>query len=97
MFQSRVKFTEPTEAQASSDEPAGGAAVLGRGAPAGRVVHDARGTAIWDWGGSMGGIGATTATGVLRMLDDPMLEMEGERALEGEWAGDPYNRGLGPR
>jgi hypothetical protein len=28
----------------------------------------------------------------LRMLDNPMLVLEGEYELGGEWAGDPYNR-----
>lgn len=56
----------------------------------GRVVHDNRGNAIWNWAIDTD---VTTPTGLLRALSP-----SGELSLEGEsdpslgWQGDPYNR-----
>jgi hypothetical protein len=58
----------------------------------GKVVHDLRGNAIWDWAVASGVLAGTKAAELLRMLDNPMLSIEGECELVGEWAGDPYNR-----
>ena len=59
----------------------------------GRVVHDPKGNAVWDW---------AIATGVLNKasIDDLLNTLTGATYLsfaegqpaEGEWAGDPYNR-----
>lgn len=61
----------------------------------GRVVHDPKGNAKWDW---------AIATGVLAnaSIDDLLNTLTGANYLsfqegqltEGEWAGDPYNRPL---
>ena len=62
-------------------------------AAVGRVVHDSRGNAIWNWAIDTD---VTTNTGLLRALapaNGPLL-LEGELAPEPgtHWAGDPYNR-----
>ena len=62
------------------------------GESAGRVVHDHRGNAIWDWAIETGVFAKATADELLRTLADPApfaLEIETER---GGWSGDPYNR-----
>ncbi len=58
----------------------------------GRVVHDSRGNARWDWAVATGVLAGKKATELLRMLDDPTLALEGEAEVIGEWSGDPYNR-----
>lgn len=58
----------------------------------GKVVHDSRGNAMWDWAVATGVLAGTKAAELLRMLDNPTLALEGECELVGEWAGDPYNR-----
>jgi hypothetical protein len=59
----------------------------------GKVVHDSRGNAIWQWGVATGVFARIKATELLNMLEDPTLSLEGEAPLTaGEWAGDPYNR-----
>jgi hypothetical protein len=96
MSESRAKFRDSSETQTSGEEPSSGPAHL-RQRPAGKVKHDARGTAIWDWGATTGVLSKTTSTGVLRMLDEPTLEIDGSPGPSAEWAGDPYNRGHAPR
>jgi hypothetical protein len=59
----------------------------------GRVVHDSRGNAVWDWAVATGVLASTKALDLLQMLDNPSLAIEGECELAHEWAGDPYNRG----
>jgi hypothetical protein len=61
-------------------------------AAGGKVIHDSRGNAIWDWAVATGVIARSKSSESLRMLDNPMLVLEGEYELGGEWAGDPYNR-----
>jgi hypothetical protein len=58
---------------------------------AGRVVHDSRGNAVWNWAIDTD---VTTSTGLMRALTP-----SGQLSLEGEatpaatgWQGDPYNR-----
>jgi ornithine cyclodeaminase/alanine dehydrogenase-like protein (mu-crystallin family) len=58
----------------------------------GKVVHDLRGNAIWDWAVATGVLAGAKAAELLCMLDDPTLAIEGGGELAGEWAGDPYNR-----
>jgi hypothetical protein len=59
----------------------------------GKVVHDARGTAIWQWGVATGVFAAIKSTDLLNMLENPTLSLEGELSMgSDEWAGDPYNR-----
>ena len=58
----------------------------------GKIVHDLRGNAIWDWAVATGVLAGAKSAELLRMLDDPTLAIEGGGALGAEWAGDPYNR-----
>jgi hypothetical protein len=58
----------------------------------GKVIHDARGNAVWDWAVATGVLAGAKSAELLRMLDDPALALEGECALDHDWAGDPYNR-----
>lgn len=61
---------------------------------AGRVKHDSRGNAVWDWGVATGVFARIKPTDLLNMLENPTLALEGECAVSavGDWAGDPYNR-----
>jgi hypothetical protein len=61
--------------------------------PLGRVVHDSRGNAIWDWAIETTTLAQATVEELLNKLVDPMplaLENEVESAMR--WCGDPYNR-----
>ena len=59
----------------------------------GRVKHDSRGNAVWDWGVATGVFARIESADLLHMLENPTLALEGERAVPtGDWAGDPYNR-----
>ena len=64
----------------------------GERARGGKVVHDLRGNAIWDWAVATGVLAGAKSAELLRMLDDPTLAIEGGGELACEWAGDPYNR-----
>jgi len=90
MSQSTAKSLRSNEAQPFYEEASSVAPLRQR---PGRVVHDARGTATWDWSTATEVPGITTATGVQRLLEAPALEIERERDPAGDWAGDPYNRG----
>lgn len=64
------------------------------GAPSsGRVTHDERGTAVWDWAVATGVLARTKPAELLQLLDNPILEIEGSADAVTVWAGDPYNRG----
>lgn len=89
MSQSTAKSLDPSEAQPFFEEQSKGVAPL-RQRPGGKIVHDARGTAIWDYSDTIPGV--ITSTGVLRLLEAPTLEIEGEPDRSPDWAGDPYNR-----
>lgn len=57
--------------------------------PPGRVVHDARGNAVWNWNGT------DSTTHLLRKLDVPDLALADDGARPGAAAGDgsdPYNQ-----
>jgi len=57
-----------------------------------KVVHDARGTAVWDWAIETGVLAKRSASDLLTTLqkDAPSLECEQEPTQS--WSGDPYNR-----
>ena len=59
----------------------------------GRVVHDERGTAIWDWDVATAILEKTSTDELLRSLDEPgVLALEGDLEPANDWSGDPYNR-----
>lgn len=64
----------------------------GEKARGGKIVHDLRGNAIWDWAVATGVLAGAKSAELLRMLDDPTLAIDGGGELAGDWAGDPYNR-----
>lgn len=60
-------------------------------APGGRVVHDVRGNARWDWAVSTGVLAKKTVAELMNTLGVPALAIEGELDLAGPTC-DPYNR-----
>jgi hypothetical protein len=68
--------------------------------PAGRVVHDDRGNAVWDWVKETGRVCIESTSAMLKRLEIPGLKMEGEkdsdlRLEEDRDPGggyDPYNQ-----
>ena len=64
------------------------------GTQRGRVVHDPRGNAVWDWAVETGVLAKATTEQLLSTLGDPIsLSLEPEPAAKGgSWSGDPYNR-----
>jgi len=50
--------------------------------PAGRVVHDSRGNAVWDWLKETGRFCIESTSAMLKRLDVPDLKMEGEKETE---------------
>jgi hypothetical protein len=75
--------------------------------PSGRVRHDERGMAVWDWAVATGEFATLSATNVMRKLDPGNLAIEetqrSVKAMEPVGrdkggGGDPYNtRGAGQR
>ncbi|HEX6638326.1 MAG TPA: hypothetical protein VF033_11780 [Steroidobacteraceae bacterium] len=68
--------------------------------PVGRVRHDERGMAVWDWAAAAGDTAALSATNVMRTLDVSGLSIEQtQRSLKAmeptrdpAGGGDPYNQ-----
>jgi hypothetical protein len=59
----------------------------------GKVTHDSRGNAVYDWGVATGVFARIESAELLSMLENPTLALEGDCGLgAGDWAGDPYNR-----
>lgn len=64
--------------------------------PAGRIVHDERGNALWKWRGDTSSTDTTDASGVLKYIDPLDLAVEGQKSSEVPDTGggyDPYNQG----
>jgi len=89
---SNIKAGERSAAETGKEtRPAG---------PTGRVVHDDRGNAVWDWLKHTGRICIESTSRLLRKLESPDLKVEGEKdqelRLESDRdAGggyDPYNQ-----
>ena len=60
-------------------------------AAGGRVIHDGRGNARWDWAVSTGVLATKTVAELMNTLDVPSLAIDGELELAGP-TGDPYTR-----
>jgi hypothetical protein len=59
----------------------------------GRVTHDPRGTAVWDWAIATGVLAKATTEQLLNALGDAStLSLEPSLQQSGGWSGDPYNR-----
>jgi hypothetical protein len=59
----------------------------------GKVTHDARGNAVWDWDIATGVLARKSVAELLSSLDSPgMLSLDGEAEQVADWSGDPYNR-----
>jgi hypothetical protein len=57
---------------------------------AGKVVHDSRGNAVWDWAIDTHVLTKTTSKELLKSLEQPDLSLEGDAEPAPSW--DPYNR-----
>ncbi|HVO48497.1 MAG TPA: hypothetical protein VMT29_19430 [Steroidobacteraceae bacterium] len=69
------------------------AATAGPDRQPGRITHDARGNAIWDWAVSTGVLARKTVAELLTTLDQPgALSLDTEPRAANDWSGDPYNR-----
>jgi hypothetical protein len=91
MFDNRVKPLNMDETGGPSlglSEVSPGSSRAGGG----KVIHDSRGNAVWQWAVATGVFAAIKSTELLNMLDNPTLALEGQIAGDNEWAGDPYNR-----
>ncbi len=59
----------------------------------GKVIHDPRGNAIWDWTIETGVLAKATVAELLNKLVDPMpMALEHDLDCNVRWCGDPYNR-----
>jgi hypothetical protein len=90
-----------------SKPPAARDSEVPRGGPSGRVRHDERGVAVWDWAVASGEFATLSTTRALKKLEVAELKIEDHKPaeLELEVSGrdkaggfDPYNqRGSGKR
>lgn len=80
-----------SESRRNDHKKASAPSARSKTATAGRVVHDSRGNAVWNWAIDTD---VTTSTGLLRALAPAsgQLSLEGEPAPAAGWEGDPYNR-----
>ena len=103
----------PHAAAPAKPAPAANAPAAGKSGAAqpsrqttGKVVHDARGNAVWDWLKETGRMAIESTTRMLRRLETPELKMEDSKDEElrllddgGQCAGggyDPYNQATRP-
>lgn len=62
---------------------------------AGKVTHDSRGNAVWDWDIATGVLARKSVDELLSSLDATgILSLDGEPEPSADWAGDPYNRSV---
>lgn len=59
----------------------------------GKVTHDSRGNAVWDWDIETGVLARKSVEELLTTLDTPgVLSLDAEPDRASNWSGDPYNR-----
>ncbi len=59
----------------------------------GRVTHDARGNAVWDWAIATGVLAHKSFDELITTLEKPgSLSLDQEVESVKGWSGDPYNR-----
>ncbi len=59
----------------------------------GKVTHDARGNAVWDWAIATGILAHKTAHELITTLEEAgTLSLNEEFEAPAAWSGDPYNR-----
>lgn len=59
----------------------------------GKVIHDSRGTAVWNWDVATGVLAQKTVAELITTLDAPgALGLQVDATASRDWAGDPYNR-----
>ena len=62
----------------------------------GKITHDDRGNAIWDWAIETGVLARTSRGELANKLADPArLTLENDELTVQSWDGDPYNRRAG--
>jgi hypothetical protein len=92
------------DAHLNAQKPAQSAPAPASPAPAGRVRHDERGMAVWDWAAAAGDTAALSATNLMRKLEVPSLSLEQTQrslkaleiaARDAGGGGDPYNQRSG--
>ena len=92
-------------ASAARDKLTGTAAPTPKGGSQGRVVHDERGNAVWDWLKETGRIAMESTSRLLRKLEIPEMKIEDKKdeelRLESDrdhgGGYDPYNQGTPAR
>ncbi len=103
----RAESADQPPAPRPGDTPTDSIDLPGSLPPTGRVRHDERGMAVWDWAVATGEFATLSATNVMRKLDSGSLAIEetqrSAKAVEPAGrdkggGGDPYNtRGAGQR
>lgn len=76
-------------------------------APAGRIVHDERGNAVWNWAKNAGRACIDSTSALLKKLDFGDLKVEGDKeeglrledpgARDAGGGYDPYNQKVAPK
>ena len=80
MSTKRLKLVKPVDGPAPERAP-------------GKVTHDSRGNAVWDWDIDTGVLARKSVEELLTTLDAPgALSLDGEPDRHTGWSGDPYNR-----
>jgi hypothetical protein len=102
----RAENIDPT--QSATTQPARSDSIdMPRGGPSGRVRHDERGVAVWDWAVATGEFAELSTTRALKKLEVADLKIDDHKPTERQLAVsgrdkaggfDPYNqRGAGKR
>jgi len=63
-------------------------------AVAGKITHDSRGNAVWDWDVSTGVLARKSVAELITSLEPGALSLDAEPDRQIDWSGDPYNRSV---